>query len=263
MNVTLADGLGGEVDFDERKSRISPHTGRTLRRGAITVRVDRRHDGLMATLPRRVIESDEGRWLVVRRTQHSFNDRSRVAEHMFEVEEFENRAVTLLKIADLSLTPEKYYETSSRDEGLEIFARVVLRDEQNLERLREILANEEEVAVIREGVHDAPRQMDVSVLGWSEREGEHVFELKCKDPSTRKPTALLGWHWAMADAGALAYLIEWRTRMTTLLIEKELVSKEELDQVDDLAFKNAGKRRIAFVKVADVRTHPFPGDTDD
>jgi len=71
--------------------------------GTICIRVDRQHDALMAPLPGQVLESDQGRWLVVRWPQHSYRNGSRVAEHVFEIEEFENRAATMLCIADLQL----------------------------------------------------------------------------------------------------------------------------------------------------------------
>jgi len=64
---------------------------------------------------------------------------------------------------------------------------VALTDPKQIDRLQEILAAEELVLVIREGVHNAPGQMDISVLAWSERDAEHVFELECKEPESLNP----------------------------------------------------------------------------
>lgn len=122
MNLTI-EGMSGEVDFEEEEPLVSPHIRRTLRNGIVRVRIQRKHDALMAALPGRVLESDEGLWLVVRRLQHSYQDGSRVAEHVIEIEEFENRVATMLRIANLELTPEMYHEDSSVDDGLKVTAR--------------------------------------------------------------------------------------------------------------------------------------------
>jgi hypothetical protein len=127
MKVIIAEGLSGEVNVDEREPRISPHTGRALRNGKMRIRITREHDGLMAALPGRVLNSDEGRWFVRKRPQHSYREGSRTAEHVFEIEEFENRVATMLRISDLELKPEKYHEDSSQD-GIEVTARVGLTD---------------------------------------------------------------------------------------------------------------------------------------
>lgn len=259
MDLTIGEQLI-EVDVDEEEPRVSPHTGRALRTGTIEIRATRDHDALMAALPGRVVDSDEGRWLVVKRPQYSYQDGARVAEHLFEIEEFENRAATMLRIADLELKPEKYHEDSSRDDGLEVTARVALTDPKQIDRLREILAAEETVPVIREGVQDAPRQMEISLLGWSGRDAEHVFELQCKDAKTLKPNGLIGLHAAFARPAQVAFLLEWRSAISALLIEKGVVSKEELDRVEDTATKNVGQRRIKFAQVDDVRAHPFKGE---
>ncbi|MDP1572025.1 MAG: hypothetical protein Q8L86_18670 [Vicinamibacterales bacterium] len=259
MDLTI-DGRVIEVDVDEGGPRLSPHTGRTLRNGTITIRATRDHDALMAALPGRVLDSDEGRWLVVRRPRYSFQDASRIAEHVFEIEEFENRAATMLRIADLELTPEKYHEDSSRDDGLEVTARVALTDPKRIDHLREILAADEPVPVIREGVQDAPMQMKIAVLGWSERDAEHVFELQCTELTTSKPSGLIGLHAAFTRPAQVAFLLEWRSAISELLMEKGIVSKEEIVRVEDTATKNVGHRRIKFAQVDDVRAHPFRGE---
>jgi hypothetical protein len=263
MNLTIGEGMTGEVVLEDEEFRVSPHTGRSLRNGTIRIRVERKYDALMAGLPGRVLDSDEGRWLVLRRPQHSYRDGSRVAEHVFEIEEFENRTATMLRIADLELKPEKYYEDAPRDEGVEINARVALTDPKQIERLREILAAEEPVPVIREGVQGTPRPMRISVLGWSVEGAEQVFEVECKDPDTRKPGRLNGWNWTMGNAATSAYLVEWRIALSAILIEKGVVTKEEIAQVDEAALKSVGQRRIKFVQVDDVRQHPFKGEPEE
>jgi hypothetical protein len=64
----------------------------------------------------------------------------------------------------------------------------------------------------------------------------------------------------MGNAATSAYLVEWRHALSALLIEKGVVSKEEIEQVEDAALKSVGQRRIKFVQVEDVREHPFKGE---
>lgn len=213
MELTIG-GMKGEVDLEEQPPRVSPHTGRTLRNGTVRVRVPRRQDSLMASLPGQVLESDDGPWLVVNRPQYSYEEASSISEDVFEIEEFENRAATMLRIADLELTPEKYHEGSARDDGVEVHARVALRDPKQIDRLREIVAADEPVAVIREGVQEVPRLMEIEVLGWSERESEQIYELRCKDEIQRKLAELSlrhDWLSMFANARLAAELLEWRS----------------------------------------------------
>lgn len=224
------------------------------------IRARREHDALMEALSGRVIDSDEGRWLVVSRPQYSYHDGSTIAEHVFEIEEYENRVANMLRVADLPLSPERYHEESSAGEGVEVTARVALTDPNVIERLTDVLAAQEPVSVIREGVDDAPRQMVVSVLGWSQRENESVFELQCREPDTSRPRPLIGWPWKIADVGHVAYLVEWRLAVSALLVEKGILSKEEVDRVSVVAEQNMGRRRVKFMQVDDVRSNPFKGD---
>lgn len=259
MEFTIDDQIIA-VDVDEREPRVSPHTHRVLRNGTIEIHATRDRDGLMEALPGRVLDSDEGRWRVAGRAQYSYQDGSRFATHVFEIEEFENRAATMLRIADLELKPEKYHEDSSRDHGLEITARVALTDVKQINRLREMLAVEGPLPVIREGVQDGPRQMEVSLLGWSENDADYVFELQCKEPKPRVQNGLIGWHAAFARPAQVAFLLEWRSAISEVLIEKGVISKEELDRVEDTAANSVGQRLIKFAKVDDVRAHPFKGE---
>lgn len=256
MNLSFG-GIGGNVDLDEEEPLVSAHTGRSLRNGTIRIRIGREHDALMAALPGQILDSDEGRWRVVSRPQHSFQEGSRFAQHVFRIEEFENRAATMLQIADLELKPEKYYEDASPGSGLRITARVELRDPKQIDRLLEILAGDESFPVIRAGVQDAPRLMEIAVLGWSQQGDERVFELQCSEAEARQPGRLSGLHTAVASSSHAAFLLEWRLGVSELLIQKGIVSKDELDRVAETAEKNIGQRRIKFAQVADVRACPF------
>jgi hypothetical protein len=185
---------------------------------------------------------------------------------VFEIEEFENRAATMLRIADLELKPEKYHEGSTRDDGVEVHARVALTDPKQIDRLRQIVAADEPVPVIREGVQDAPRHMEIEVLGWSERDSEHVYELRCKDEIQRKRAELSlrhDWRSMFANARLVAELLEWRSALGTLLVEKGILSNDDIDRLDQQAKKNIGQREIKLAQIDDVRAHPFkdePGD---
>jgi hypothetical protein len=265
MKLTI-DGMSGEVDFEEEEPIASSHTGRTLRNGTVRVRLERTYDELMAALPGRVLESDEGQWLVLERPMHSYRDGSRVTEHVLEMEEFENRAATMLRIADLELKPEKYHEGSTRDDGVEVHARVALLEPKQIDRLREIVAADRPVPVVREGVQDAPRQMVIEVLGWSEHGAEQVYELRCKDEIQRKRAELSlrhDWRSMFANARLVAELLEWRSALGTLLLEKGILSKDEIDRLDQQAKHNVGHREIKLGQIDDVRAHPFNGEPGD
>lgn len=265
MELTI-DDMKGNVDLEEDQPLVSPHTGRTLRNGTVRVRAPRKHDSLMASLPGRVLESDDGRWLVVNRPQYSYQDGSSVSEHVFEIEEFENRAATMLRIADLELKPEKYHEGSTRDDGVEVHARVALTDPKQINRLREVLAADESVPVVREGVQEVPRQMEIAVLGWSERDAEQVYELRCKDETQRKPAELSlrhDWRSLFASARLAAEVLEWRSALETLLVDKGILSNDEINRLGQQAKKNIGYREIELAQIDDVRAHPFKGEPGD
>lgn len=237
---------------------ISRSTGRELRHLAIRFRTsggdDRKRVDAFPTGTRLISIDDvpPGHWRKVG-TSSSMNDgRNSNWVHTWELEEMEQILAEVLIINDLRITPKCYTERWVGDR-LEVHALVTLSlDEHNV--LKKMIASDESVSVVRVGVSDESRSMEIHQGPWSDRDGSFQWLVRLEDRERdveRKPSA--GLLVMGRTHHSIPYLLASFEEMAKVLIGKGLITDEDYKGIKQRAFERRGERAIEMLKVDDVQ----------
>jgi hypothetical protein len=253
------DGRAVTVQVRRETRERSLHTGRELAElhGTVTTAEAATHEWLSATLPEiteRVISARDaegeraGRWLV---SWNAYAVHGSAHTYTLILREAEDLSLEVLLLDGMELYPYEYREQVVGD-GLAIWAKLV-GAEEDLLRLRRLVRDRSAFPVIRRGISDEPRLMRVGVAEWSPFEDRIKYRVALIDAGLRESVAaeLIGVEEENGRA-ALAYYANFIDRLSDRLVEKGVLSSEEVGELREAARAEPGVSRHEFWRVPDV-----------
>jgi len=243
-----------------RESRVvSAHTGRSLQElhGRLVTADAELHrwlSGSLRGLAERAVRSSDpagdfaGKWIVSWNSYAATEEGHAYTVILREVEELELQALLL---EGVELHPYEFRE-SFIGEGLALRAKLVGTHE-DLERVRELVRTHEVLRVVRLGIQDAPREMRLGVAEWSPFEEGIKYRLVLVDHETSEEMrAVLARIEEENARAALGYYENFVERLVDLLVQRQVVTPEEVAALREAARVNPGTPRPDCWRVADV-----------
>lgn len=156
-----------------------------------------------------------------------------------------------LVLDDVCLHPERYSETWI-GERLELRALVTLHSEEHT-ALRRLVAGDEAISVVRHGISEEPRSMEMLNGPWSEQDGTFRWLLRLEDvrDDDRRPNA--GVLEMARVYRSVPYLLGAFDGLAKLLVEKAVISQEESKALKEAALEGVRGRSFDLLKVQDVQ----------
>jgi hypothetical protein len=253
------DGRALPVQIHKETAARSPHTGRDLQElhGWVVTSDPQLHQRLATVLPgvgEQPMRSEDdageftGRWCV---SWNSYGEAAGVHTYTLILREAEELSLRALLLDELELHPYEYREEAVGT-GLKVRAKLVGTEEDVL-RLRQIVAEREAVEVVRLGIQDEPRRMRLSVEEWSEFEDRVKYRIALIDAGLESTTDE-GSYGVESESSraALAFYANYLERLAEMLVRKELISREELRALREQARAEPGVSRHELWRVTDV-----------
>lgn len=253
------DGKPLEVQVRRESHARSPHTGRELKElhGWVTTRDLEAHQWLasvLRTLPDRSLRSTDeagdfaGNWLV---SWNSYAEVGGLHTYTLILREKEELSLEALLLGELELHPYEYRERLL-DGGLVIWAKLV-GNAEDLERLRTLVREAEPFPVVRRGIQDEPRSMRLGVAEWSVFADRVKYRIVLTDAEVNERMRMeLERLEEENSRAALGYYENFIERLSDLLVQRGLLSSEELSALREEARTSRGVSRHEFWRVADV-----------
>jgi hypothetical protein len=253
------DGRRVTVQVRRETRERSLHTDRELAElhGTVTTMEAGTHTWLSEILPQlteRVLSARDGAgeragsWLV---SWNSYSVQGGAHTYTLILREAEDLALEVLLLDGMELYPYEYREKVV-DDGLAIWAKLVGTEDDVL-RLRRLVADRRAFPVTRRGISDQPRQMRVGVAEWSHFEDRIKFRLALVDVGIGDAAAgeLIRLEEENSRA-ALAFYVNFIDRLTDRLVERGVLGEAEVAELREEARLEPGVARHEFWQVPDV-----------
>lgn len=258
--LQLDQGRPLPVQIRRETTELSLHSGRELRElhGWIVTADTQLHQRLAALLPelsdRRLVRArDErgdfaGSWCV---SWNSYAEAAGVHSHTLILHEAEELTLEALLIDGMELYPYEYREEII-DGALTLSAKVV-GTQQDVSRLRDLVRERRVFPVVRRGIQDEPREMELGVAEWSHFEDRLKYRLVLVDSAHGGASEALLSRLEMENGqAALSFYAGLLERLSDHLVEKGVLTREELLALRDSAHEGPGARRNELWRVADI-----------
>jgi hypothetical protein len=247
-------------DVDEVEEVPSKHSGRVLKIVTVSFSVHQRRSQLVEELLAEAKEhgatstNDEGDTITwsVEQKQYSYSSDSDYRYYRWKLAEREELNVESLLIGDVEIVPYAYREFEQGGR-IEIVARFV-SDPDRLEQLYALARSHEPVDVVRVGIQDTPRPMQLAMRIWSESEGERKQEVHLADPEETELIPALsqtfGPLWGSHDTvirqqATLEGLME-------VLRSKGLIDESDLQKIEEDRAQREHTTARSFKRVRDL-----------
>jgi hypothetical protein len=253
------DGRPITVQVRRESREISLHSGRELMElhGTVTTTESATHEWLsqcLPTLSERALTARDaageraGSWLV---SWNSYSVQAGAHTYALILREAEDLTLEMLLLDGMELYPYEYREQVIGD-GLAIWAKLVGTEEDVL-RLRRLVADRSCFPVTRRGISGEPRKMRVGVAEWSHFEDRVKYRIVLVDDGLRDPIGgeLIGVEEENSRA-ALSYYANFTERLAGRLIERGILGEDEVNELREAARSEPGVARHEFWRVPDV-----------
>lgn len=242
-----------------RSSTRSRHTDRELAElhGWVTTTDAEMHRWLSVALPAlgeravRALNPDgdfAGNWRV---SWNSYAEAAGVHTYSLILREAEELTLESLLVDDLELYPYEYREEVQAD-GLAIQAKVVGTPE-DVERIRELVRARDAFPVVRRGIQPQPREMRLGLAEWSEYEDRVKYRVVLVDAGMEDGVGgALGRIAEEKNRAAVGYYANLMERLAELLVERGVLTRQEIEGAREAAARGTGVARQEFWHVADV-----------
>ena len=259
LHLELDGGRVLPVEIRKETTERSPHTGRDLLElhGRATTREPEQHRWIAAVLggigDRSVHAHDDagdfaGRWSI---SWNSYGESSGEHSYTILLREAEELSLEVLQIDGLELHPYEYREEVIGD-GLTICAKVV-GTEADVLKLRALMRSQQTLTVTRRGIHPEPREMRLGVGEWSQMEDSVKYRLVLVDRGLESNArSELARFQEERNRAALGFYANFLERLADLMVEKGVVTREELHLVREGARSAPGVARHEMWHVPDV-----------
>lgn len=223
------------ADVIERSKSISKYTDHELEKIRIKATIDGKEINERVTnyinSNAKEITSKEGsitkKWKLTNKS-YSYIDDMESVNYSWELEEIEEPKLDKLVLDGLELTPNQYEEKFDFNNKFWAKARVLLSDIE-FGKIKELM-EKESITVIRQGINEKPRQMGLSLRGWSKDEKGVKCQFSLHDHSNEKlEFTIVGPLWGLANLAIKQKQII--DHLSNLLIQKGILKKEEYDNI--------------------------------
>lgn len=259
IELQLAEGRSICTHIRRRTKGRSPHTGRELveLHGWVATSDAEVHRWLSVALRGLgdgVVRSIDGAGEISGRWQLSWNsygESAGVHTYGLILREAEDLSLEVLQIDGFELHPYEYREEII-DDGLTIWAKVV-GTHADVTRINRLIRTRPSFPVIRWGIQKEPREMRLAVAEWSEYEDRIKYRLVLVDHEVNEGLrADLSRLQEQNNRAALGYYANLVDRLADLLVERDVLTRHELDVMRDAARAQPGVARHEFWHVTDV-----------
>jgi hypothetical protein len=260
MNLILA---GYEIDFEvtESDSIISKQTGHELEHLHVNAAIEGEEvnekvaDYLKASWEEG-LNSKEGqitkKWKVINNSC-SYGGNKDLVNYSLELEEMEEIKLDKLMLNDLELTPYRYREDIGLDDSLSAEGRVLLSESQ-FDVFKKLI--DKDITIIRKGISETPRQMDLALSGWSKDETGIKLQFSLYD--SKDDENELSWSrpiWSAVDLIIKqGQIIE---QLANLLIQKDIIKKGEFESIKAGIPERNWNRKLDLYKEKDLDDWKF------
>jgi hypothetical protein len=259
IEILLEEGRPVTAEVRRRNHYVSPHTGRKLKElhGWVTTMEPETHRWLSLALRgagERTIRSLDaagemtGRWQL---SWNSYGASGGVHTYGLILREAEELSLEVLQIDTIELHPYEYREEVLED-GLTIWAKMV-GTQADVTRINRLMRTRRSFPVVRRGIQNQPREMRLGVAEWSIYEDRIKYRLVLVDSEAGE--SLRGELHRIQEENnraALGYYVNLVDRLSELLVEREVLTRAELEAVRETARSEPGIARHEFWHVSDV-----------
>lgn len=261
IDLHLGEGRSITMVIRRRATTRSLHTGRDLRElhGWVATSEADSHRWLSVALRGLgdgIVRSSEGRDEIQRRWQLSWNaygETNGVHTYGLILREAEELALESLLIDTLELHPYEYRE-QVLEEGLTIWAKMV-GTHADVTRINRLIRTRASFPVVRKGIQNEPREMRLGVAEWSEYEDRIKYRLVLVDKEIGEGVrAELVRIQEQNTHAALGYYVNLVDRLAEILVDRQVLTRRELEDLREGARAEPGVARHEFWHVADVDT---------
>lgn len=202
------------------------------------------------------LSSDDGKNIIkqwrIEKNSYRYNYDSPLYTHTIQMEELEVLEVSSLEIGEVVLEP-YYYEEYFHGDVLNIQAKSLMTKEQRA-LFKNILNTE--VSVIRHGINEHPRQMFLQNGAWSEFDANIKHEIVLQDTRNESDSGQgSGFNVFQLFGAASRQSADNQALLELLLntlIEKNILSNEEVNKICDDAIEQRKQNLYDFYKVNDI-----------
>lgn len=250
------------VTEQNRTTEISPHTGKSLEviQGEVHASNEAAHTAFEAALKEQGSDglwsheqpgSPRRRWVVSRGSYSITNGSYRYQVTLREPEDF---AIQTLVLDGIELEPYRY-EEQAHDGEISLIKALVRVSGETADRLKRLVEEAEYFHAVREGINDDPIAVRFGMCGWS-RHGDEAKYALIIVPKARDDQDDRGPHISEMARGSrhstLAYQAQFMEELTDVMVEKGLISRQEVDAARERAVAKVPERRQRFLEVDDV-----------
>jgi hypothetical protein len=259
LHLELDGGRVLPVEIRKETTERSAHTGRDLveLHGRAATREPEQHKWIAGVLggigDRQVHAHDDvgefaGRWTL---SWNSYAESGGEHSYTIILREAEELSLEVLLVDGLELHPYEYREEVIGD-GLTICAKVV-GTEADVLKLRALMRSQQTLSVTRRGIHPEPREMRLGVGEWSQMEDSVKYRLVLVDRGleSNARSELVRFQ-EERNRAALGFYANFLERLADLMVEKGVVTREELHLVREGARAAPGVSRHEMWHVPDV-----------
>lgn len=256
------DDYQAPVLAHERSTETSPHTGRDLEviRGEVHASSEDAHAAFEAALKAQdgagiwsheQPGSPRRRWVVSRGSYTITNGSYRYQVTLREAEDF---AIQTLVLDGIELEPYRY-EEQAHDGDISLIKALVRVSGETADRLKQLVEEAEYFDAVREGINDQAIEVRFGMCGWSQHDSDVKYSLiivpKAQDEKDDR-----GPHISEIARGSrhstLAYRVELMEELIDLMVEKGMLSEQEVEEARARALAKLPERRQRFLLVDDV-----------
>lgn len=173
-----------------------------------------------------------------------------------ELVEKEQLDIDKLIIGDIETVPYKYKEEFNPtidDEYLIIEGKTTMSDDESFHKFKEYIVKSKYFSVVRVGINEDPLQMRFGNVIWSENENTQKIDFvlvekkydEITDSSIKKPQL-------PNITKDLAYKSKFLDELIELLIDKEIITEEEISALENTAKTSIVDEYFKYFKVKDI-----------
>ena len=259
LHLELDGGRVLPVEIRKETTERSVHTGRDLveLHGRAATREPDQHrwiSGVLGTIGDRSVHAHDGagefagRWTI---SWNSYGESGGEHSYTLLLREAEELSLEALLVEGLELHPYEYREEVI-GEGLTICAKVV-GTEADVLRLRALMRSQQTLSVTRRGIQEEPREMRLGVGEWSHMDDSVKYRLVLVDRGLETSSrSELARFQEERNRVALGFYANFLERLADLMVEKGVVTREELHLVREGARSAPGVARHEMWHVPDV-----------
>lgn len=248
-----------DVESRERKQIVSKHTDNNLEKLNLQIKFRGNPSDFREALDNRVLEVDSNNEVIkeyeVNNSSYSYSGQqtpNTIYSFNVDLVEVEDLNVEKLLIEDIELPVYEYAE-EYKDDSLRIDAKAKVSYEK-LDKLREIEKSKDYFEVVRQGISEEKKEMRFGKVVWSKHDEFTKHDMVLVEKSYDKGNKLpLPNDPELSNImSRLAFEVTFLDQITDLLVSKEIISKDELDEIEEEASSKVNERKREFYLVGDI-----------